>query len=103
MRVQQGGASQREDHAMSPFLARLEAILLVAGDSATVDAIARALGVSNDAVEEGLGTLDAHYAQDGHGARVQRLGGRVQLATAPEQAEVVGRFLGIPERKTLSP
>ena len=50
-----------------PFLARLEAVLLVAGDAATVEGIARALGVSNDAVEEGLDALDRHYAEGGHG------------------------------------
>lgn len=88
---------------MTPLLAQLEALLLIAGDSATVEALARALGVSNDAVEEGLDALDAHYAEGGHGARVQRLGGRVQLATAPEHAAVVARFLGVPERGRLTP
>ncbi len=88
---------------MTPFLAGLEAVLLVAGDAATVDGVARALGVSNDAVEEGLDALERHYAEGGHGMRLQRLGGRVQLATAPEHAAAVARFLGIPERKTLSP
>lgn len=84
-------------------MAQLEALLLVGGDTATVDALARALGVSKDAIEQGLGTLDRHYVEQGHGSRVQRLGGRIQLATASRHAEVVARFLGVPERTRLSP
>jgi segregation and condensation protein B len=88
---------------MTPLAAQVEALLLVAGDTATVEALAHALKVSKDAVEEGLDALDQHYAATGHGARLQRLGARVQLATAPEHAGVVARFLGVPERTRLSP
>src|SRR5436190_8845245 len=88
---------------MTPLAAQLEALLLVAGDTATVEALARALNVSKDAVEEGLDALERHYTENGHGARLQRLGARVQLATAPEHAGVVARFLGVPERARLSP
>ena len=95
-------AVARASH-MTPLAAQLEALLLVSGDTATVEALARALNVSKDAVEEGLDALDQHYAETGHGARLQRLGARVQLATAPEHAGVVARFLGVPERTRLSP
>jgi segregation and condensation protein B len=88
---------------MTPLAAQVEALLLVAGDTATVEALAHALKVSKDAVEEGLDALDQHYAETGHGARLQRLGARVHLATAPEHAGVVARFLGVPERTRLSP
>ena len=88
---------------MTPLAAQLEALLLVAGDTATVEALAHALNVSKDAVEEGLDALDQHYADTGHGARLQRLGARVHLATAPEHAGVAARFLGVPERIRLSP
>lgn len=88
---------------MTELMAQLEALLLVAGDAATVEALARALGVSKDAVEQGLDALDAHYVEGGHAARVQRLGRRVQLATAPLHGEVVARYLGVPERTRLSP
>ena len=88
---------------MTPLTAQLEALLLVAGDSATVEALARALGVSKDAVEDGLDALDVHYVAGGHGARMQRLGERVQLASAPEHGAIVSRFLGVPERTRLSP
>lgn len=88
---------------MNPLAAQLEALLLVAGDTATVEALARALRVSKDAVEAGLDALDQHYAAHGHGARLQRLGSRVRLATAPEHAGLVARFLGVPGRTRLSP
>ena len=88
---------------ITPLAAQLEALLLVAGDTATVEALAHALKVSKDAVEEGLDALDRHYEETGHGARLQRLGARVQLATAAEHAGVVARFLGVPERTRLSP
>src|SRR5437763_9966980 len=88
---------------MTPLAAQVEALLLVAGDTATVEALAHDLNVSKDAVEEGLDALERHYAENEHGARLQRLGARVHLATAPEHAGVVARFLGVPERARLSP
>ena len=89
--------------AIASLAAQLEAVLLVAGNTATVEALARALGVSNDAVEDGLDALERHYLEDGHGARLQRHGSRVQLASAPEHAPIVARFMGVPERGKLSP
>ena len=88
---------------LSTLAAQLEAVLLVAGDTATVQSLARALVRPPDAVEHGLLELDNHYAADGHGARLMRLGDRVQLASAPGHAEAVARFLGVPERARLSP
>ena len=88
---------------MTPLAAQVEALLLVAGDTATVEALAHAPNVSKDAVEEGLDALERHYTESGHGARLQRLGARVRLATAPEHGGVVARFLGVPERTRLSP
>ena len=89
--------------AMTALMAQLEAILLAAGDTATVEALARALDLSPDVVEEGLTLLDAHYAAGGHGARLLRLGARVQLGTAPELGDVVARFLGVPAQGRLTP
>ena len=87
---------------LGDLAARLEALLLVAGDTATVEALARALSVSNDAVEDGLDELKRHYQETGHAARVQRLGGLVQIATATDHAAMIARFLGIPARARLS-
>ncbi len=88
---------------MAPLLARLEALLCAAGDAATIGALSRALGLATGEVEQGLEELQQHYLEGGHGLRVQRHGERVQLATAPEHAPTVARFLGIPERARLSP
>jgi len=84
-------------------VAQLEALLLVAGETATLETLARALGWPIARVEEGLRALDDHYATEGHGARVLRQGGRAQLTTAPAHAAVVARFLGVPQSVKLSP
>lgn len=88
---------------MTPLLTQLEALLCAAGDVATVESLARALGVTPGDVEQGLEDLQQHYVDGDHGLRVQRHGERVQLATVPEHATLVARFLGIPERTKLTP
>lgn len=88
---------------MTPLMGEIEALLLVAGHETTIEALARALNTSVDALEEGLDALDRHYAREEHGARVQRLGGQVQLGTAPAHAAAVARFLGTPDHVKLSP
>jgi len=84
-------------------LAQLEALLLVAGETATVETLARALSLSVEQIEAELRDLDDHYRRHGHGARVLRQGGRAQLTTAPEHAAVVASFLGVPQGVKLSP
>jgi len=84
-------------------LAQLEALLLVAGETATVETLARALSLSNEQGEAALRDLDDHYTRHGHGARVLRQGDRAQLTTAPEHAVVVASFLGVPQGVKLSP
>ena len=84
-------------------LALLEALLLVAGETATVETLARALSLSNEQVETALRDLDDHYTRHGHGARVLCQGDRAQLTTAPEHAAIVASFLGVPQGGKLSP
>lgn len=88
---------------LDEMLAQLEALLLVSGETATLDALARALESPAEQVEAAVHALDEHYTQQGHGARILRHGGRVQLTTAPEHAAVVARFLGAPQGVKLSP
>jgi len=88
---------------LSPRVGALEALLLVAGETATIEALGRALGVTSVEVEAMLTTLDGHYQHTGHGARVLRQGTRAQIATAAAHAGVVARFLGVPEKTKLSP
>jgi segregation and condensation protein B len=89
--------------SVTETLAQLEALLLVAGETATVETLARALSLSVEQVEAGLRDLDDHYTRHGHGARVLRQGDRAQLTTAPEHSAVVASFLGAPQGVKLSP
>jgi len=56
--------------------------------------------VAPSVVERGLNELDASLAT--RGLRLQRHGGRFQLTTAPELAELVERFLGLEATTHLS-
>lgn len=96
-------ATTETDGRLAPEVAALEALLLVAGETATVETLGRALDLGPTEVEALLATLDAHYRSAGHGGRVLRHGARAQLATAALHAGVVSRFLGAPEKTKLSP
>ncbi|GAB4214985.1 MAG: SMC-Scp complex subunit ScpB [Roseiflexaceae bacterium] len=86
--------------APAPTLVQLvESLLFVAGEPVTVAQLARALEVVPDAVEAALEQLA--QAQE-RGIRVQRLGDRVQLVSAPEAAAAVERFLGVQGSARLS-
>lgn len=84
-----------------PLDARIEAILFVAPAPVTIGALAEALGVSNNEVEQGLQQLGRNLA-NGRGLRLQRHEGRYQLTSAPELAEEVEKFLGLEATARLS-
>src|SRR5512145_20985 len=73
--------------------ARLEAVLFVSPEPATVNQLAAALDVEPSVVEMGLNSLDGELVT--RGLRLERHAGRVQLTTAPELADLVERFLGL--------
>ena len=73
--------------------ARLEAVLFVTPEPATVSQLAAALDVEPSVVEMGLNSLERDLGT--RGLRLQRHAGRVQLTTAPELADLVERFLGL--------
>lgn len=83
-----------------PIAAQVESILYAAKEPAALSAIATVLEVNAQEVETALHELNVVFAQ--RGVRVQRNGNRVQLITAPENAEVVQRFLGLEETTRLS-
>ena len=88
-----GSEPSPDDDELLPLL---EALLLAASESATVDQLADAAAVSRDRVEWAL----AQFAATNHrGWRIVRQGDCVQLATAPRFAAQVRRFLGL-ERQT---
>ncbi len=80
--------------------AALEALLFVSAEPVAPLQLAQALVISLDAVEEGLERLEG--ALQGSGLRLQRHGGRVQLTTAAEMAELIERFLGLEATARLS-
>src|SRR5512144_1391751 len=83
-----------------PLAVKLEALLFVAAAPATIAQLAEALDVSPSVVERGLNELDAALAT--RGLRLQRHGGRCQLTTAPQLAELIERFLGLEATTHLS-
>jgi segregation and condensation protein B len=80
--------------------AALEALLFVSAEPVASSQLATALGLSISEVEQGLKQLDDEL--QGRGLRLQRHGGRVQLTTAAEMAEIVERFLGLEATSHLS-
>ena len=83
-----------------PLSVKLEALLFVAAEPATTAQLAEALDVAPSVVERGLHELDASLAT--RGLRLQRHGGRFQLTTAPQLAELIERFLGLEATTHLS-
>ena len=79
----------------------LEALLFVAAGPVSPGYLAEALGCTPQKIEKELEILSASFAE-GRGLRVQRFGGKVQLTTAPEYAQLVEHFLGLESTSTLS-
>lgn len=74
-------------------VAKLEAMLFVTGEAATVQQLAAALDADSTVVETGLFHLEEILKS--RGLRLLRHAGRVKLTTAPELASLVERFLGL--------
>jgi segregation and condensation protein B len=80
--------------------AALEALLFVSPEPVAPSQLAVTLEISIAAVEQGLQQLEGELQT--RGLRLQRHGGRLQLTTAPEMAELVERFLGLEATSRLS-
>jgi segregation and condensation protein B len=78
----------------------VESLLFVASEPVTVAELARALDVMPDAVEAALEEFIAAGAS--RGVRIQRMGDRVQLVSAPEAAAAIERLLGVQTSTRLS-
>jgi segregation and condensation protein B len=92
--------SESENLTPLDIPAALEALLFVSAEPVAASQLANALEISVSAVEQGLKQLDDELQT--RGLRLQRHGGRVQLTTAPEMAEIVERFLGLEATSRLS-
>jgi segregation and condensation protein B len=81
--------------------ALIESLLFVADEPVSVARLAEALEVTPGQVEKGLRELEESLGD--RGLRLERMGSRVQMVTAPEAASYVERFLGLEDRRRLSP
>lgn len=79
----------------------VESLLFVADEPVTAARLAAALGVELTQVETAIAELSVSLQQ--RGIRVQQKGDRVQLATMPEAAAAIERFLGLEISPRLSP
>jgi len=77
----------------------IESVLLVAGDPIGVKALVSTLQRPRSQI---LDALEAVADRMNHGIRLQRAQDAVQLATAPENAEVVRRYRGLAKPAPLS-
>ncbi len=84
-----------------PLPVLLEGLLFVAPGPVAPADLAKALEIAPEQVEAGLAELVANLAA--RGVRVQRIGSRVRLVTAPELGSAVQRFLGLALEPPLSP
>jgi segregation and condensation protein B len=79
----------------------VESLLFVADEPVTAARLAAALGVEVIEVDAALAELGQRL--HGRGVRLQQKGDRVQLATMPEAAAAIERFLGLEVSPRLSP
>jgi segregation and condensation protein B len=71
----------------------IEALLLVSGEPVALDRLRHTLGCTVEELERGVAVLAG--VLENRGARLSRGGDGIQLVTAPENADVVERFLRI--------
>lgn len=88
-----GSNSGSGNSAGENFTALIESILFVASGPVSTGRLAKTLEITPAAVETLLGTLEEDYRH--RGLRLQWSGSSVQLTTAPENSDVVERFLGL--------
>jgi len=81
--------------------AQVESLLFVADEPTSVERLAEALAATPAQVTKALQELEIGLLD--RGLRLQWAGQRVQMVSAPEMAGVVERFLGLGERRRLSP
>lgn len=80
----------------------VEAILFVTGNAVEAAEIARALGLSDEEMDEALNELESECDFERRGVRLLRYGKHVQLATRTEYAPFVERLLQPVQQQTLS-
>ncbi len=84
------------------LLKQLECLLFVAPDTTAISHLADTLGITEEQTAALVQTLDQHYQAGSHGLRVMQYRNRVQLTTAPDESELIERFLGLETTTRLS-
>ena len=81
----------------------LEAILFASGEPVAAERIALVLGAEKTEVLAAAETLADAYVQRGSGIRLLHLGGKLQLCSAPEHAQLITQALEQRKPPRLSP
>lgn len=92
--------SEEQEPAGEDVVRAVEAILFVSGRPVTLQELAAAAGISEDAARNALERVEALYAE--RGVHLQAVAGGYQFGTRPEQAPAIARFLGSSGREPLS-
>jgi len=80
----------------------VEALLLLAEDPISEDALAEAIDVPRSVIEECLDELAAFYDETGRGFELRQLGGGWRYYTREEHADLVARYVLAPQQSKLS-
>lgn len=80
----------------------VEALLLVAEEPISEDALAEAIDVPRSMIEECLAELVAFYDETGRGFELRQLGGGWRYYTREEHADLVARYVLAPQQSRLS-
>ena len=95
-------AQQPDKPDMNERVGIVEAILFVTGNAVEKSEICRAMGVTDEELEETLNALEGGYDYDRRGLRLLRFGQHVQLATRPDYAKYVEKLLQPVQKQSLS-
>jgi segregation and condensation protein B len=91
------GTSEGQENAIA---SSIESVLLVAAEPVSLRALVRLFGTDRKFIRRGVDTLAQTLAS--RGIRLQEHEDRLQLVTAPENAELVREFLRLPRQPRLS-
>ena len=95
-------AQQPDKPDMNERVGIVEAILFVTGNAVEKSEICRAMGITDEELEETLNALEGGYDYDRRGLRLLRFGRHVQLATRPDYAKYVEKLLQPVQKQSLS-
>jgi segregation and condensation protein B len=90
------------DRSAQDISAALEALLLLAEEPLTEDALAEAVDVPRPVIEESLAELVAFYDETGRGFELRQLGGGWRYYTREEHADLIARYVVEPQQSRLS-